>query len=93
MLEKIQRDYVEMKNNEGAAGYEKPHLLYDYPTQPCGDIVVKEDSRTSPEKQADMNADDVQKKLGTYVAPRHQLVTFKLLVLSMPNRILITPRG
>ena len=79
MLEKIQRDYVEMKNNEGAAGYEKPHLLYDYPTQPCGDIVVKEDSRTSAEKQADMNADDVQKKLGMYVAPRHQLVTFQIV--------------
>lgn len=79
MLEKIQRDYVEMKNNEGAAGYEKPHLLYDYPTQPCGDIVVKEDSRTSAERQADANADDVQKKLGTYVAPKHQLVTFQIV--------------
>lgn len=79
MLEKIQRDYVEMKNNEGAAGYEKPHLLYDYPTQPCGDVVVKEDSRTSAEKQADANADDAQKKLGMYVAPKHQLVTFQIV--------------
>ena len=26
-----------------------------------------------------MNADDVQKKLGTYVAPRHQLVTFQIV--------------
>lgn len=79
MLEKIQRDYAEMKNSEGAAGYEKPHLLYDYPTQPCGDIVVKEDSRTSAEKQADANADDAQKKLGTCVAPKHQLVTFQIV--------------
>ena len=79
MLEKIQRDYAEMKNNEGVAGYEKPHLLYDYPTQPCGDIAVKEDSRTSAEKQADANADDTQKKLGTYVAPKHQLVTFQIV--------------
>ena len=75
ILEKIQRDYAEMKNNERTTGYEKPHLLYDYPTEPCGDIIVKEDSRTAAEKQADVDADDVQKKLGTYVAPRHQLVT------------------
>ena len=79
ILEKIQRDYTEMKNNEHTTGYEKPHLLYDYPTEPCGDIIVKEDSRTVAEKQADVNADDVQKKLGTYVAPKHQLVTFQIV--------------
>ena len=79
ILEKIQCDYTEMKNNEHTTGYEKPHLLYDYPTEPCGDIAVKEDSRTSAEKQADANADDTQKKLGTYVAPRHQLVTFQIV--------------
>ena len=79
ILEKIQRDYTEMKNNEHTTGYEKPHLLYDYPTEPCGNIIVKEDSRTVAEKQADVNADDAQKKLGTYIAPRHQLVTFQIV--------------
>ena len=79
LLEKIQRDYVEMKNNEGVKGYQKPKLLYDYPTNACGDIIVKSDTRAAAEKQNDVKAENTQKKLGTYMAPNHRLLTFQIV--------------
>lgn len=79
LLEKIQRDYAEIKGSENVEGYVKPTLIYDYPTETCGDIVVKEDTRTALEKQADASAVETQKKLGTYVAPMHQLLTFQIV--------------
>jgi hypothetical protein len=79
MLDKIQRDYTEMKNNQGMEGYTKPNLVYDYPTEPCGGIITKQDTRSAVEKQADLKAEEVQKKLGTYVAPSHRLLTFQIV--------------
>lgn len=79
LLEKIQRDYAEMKNNENTEGYKKPSLIYDYPTDACGSIAIKEDTRTTIEKQADAKAEEAQKKLGTYVAPSHRLLTFQIV--------------
>ena len=79
MLEKVQRDYAEMKNNEDNKEYQKPSLIYDYPTEVCGDIVVKEDTRTAIEKQAEAKAEEAQKKLGTYVTPTHRLLTFQIV--------------
>ncbi|MFZ1250574.1 MAG: FtsX-like permease family protein [Candidatus Microsaccharimonas sp.] len=79
LLEKIQRDYADMKNNENTKGYKKPSLIYEYPTETCGDIIVKEDARTALEKQADDKAEDAQKKLGTYIAPSHRLLTFQIV--------------
>lgn len=79
LLEKIQRDYADMKNNQNAEGYKKPSLIYEYPAEACGDILVKEDTRTALEKQADNKAEDVQKKLGTYVVPSHRLLTFQVV--------------
>jgi hypothetical protein len=79
MLEKIQQDYAEIESNKNTIGYEKPHLIYDYPTTPCGDIRTKEDTRTTAEKQADAKSEETQKKLGTYVAPSHHLMTFQIV--------------
>jgi hypothetical protein len=79
LLVKIQNDYAEMKSNENNPDYIKPGLIYDYPTKVCGDIVVKEDTRTSLEKQADTKAYNIQKKLGTYITPSHRLVTFEVV--------------
>ncbi|MCA9338323.1 ABC transporter permease [Candidatus Saccharibacteria bacterium] len=79
MLEKIQRDYVEMKNNENSKEYQKPSLIYDYPKEACGDITIKQDTRTAGEKQAELKLEAVQNKLGTYVAPVHKLLTFQIV--------------
>lgn len=79
LLSKIQRDYAEMKANEKIPDYQKPSLLYDYPTEPCGDIIVKSDTRSAQQKRDDAKADDVAKKLGTYVAPAHRTLTFQIV--------------
>lgn len=79
LLEKIQRDYADMKNNEKTEGYKKPGLIYEYPTKVCGDITVKEDTRTASEKQADTQSENAKKKLGTYIAPSHRLLTFEIV--------------
>jgi len=79
MLDKIQRDYTEIESNKNNKNYTKPKLLYDYPTTPCGDIVIKEDTRTTAEKEADADAEEIEKKLGTYIAPEHRLLTFQIV--------------
>lgn len=79
LLSKIQRDYADMKNNANNKEYIKPSLLYDYPSSACGDITVKEDTRTAAEKNAMNDAETIQKKLGTYIAPEHRLITFQIV--------------
>jgi len=79
LLEKIQQDYAAMKTNLNTEGYQQPHLIYDYPKGVCGDLVVKEDTRTALEKQSDTKSIETQKKLGTYVAPNHRLLTFQIV--------------
>ncbi len=79
ILTKIQQDYADMKNNEKTEDYQKPSLLYDYPTTACGDIPIKSDARTTAEKQLDEKDKEIQEKLGTYVAPAHKLLTFQIV--------------
>lgn len=79
LLKKIQQDYTEMQANQDKEGYQKPSVIYDYPTSPCGDIVVKEDTRTTAESAADLEAEEIQKKLGTYMEPEHRLLTFQIV--------------
>jgi len=79
LLDKIQRDFAEMKNNEGNKEYEKPSLTYNYPEGACDGITIKEDTRTVTEKQSEAKLEETQKKLGTYVAPEHKLLTFQIV--------------
>ncbi|PID32747.1 hypothetical protein CR956_00870, partial [Candidatus Saccharibacteria bacterium] len=79
LLDKIQRDYADIKNNENNKNYVKPKLIYDYPAKACGDIVIKQDARTATDKQADAELEANQRKLGSYVAPMHRLLTFQIV--------------
>lgn len=79
MLNKIQSDYAEITANKDNKNYIAPSLQYGYPTTACGAIVTKVDNRTTVEKQADANTEATQRKLGTYVAPEHQLLTFQIV--------------
>ena len=79
LLKKIQQDYIEAKANEANKNYQKPNLIYDYPKQACGDIAVKSDTRTAAEKKSDDSNEANQKKLGTYIEPKHKLLTFQIV--------------
>lgn len=69
MLQKIQRDFSDMENHKNDQNYQAPDLLYEYPTEVCGEIMVKKDTRSKAEKRQAREAEELQKKLGTYIAP------------------------
>lgn len=79
MIQKIQRDYADAVNNKDNKDYIAPSLQYNLPTDACGDITVKNDTRTAAEKATDTKAIEDQKKLGTYIAPDHKLLTFRVV--------------
>lgn len=79
MLTKIQADYVEEVDNSANKEYQAPHLQYAYPTNPCGNITVKQDTRTDAEIKEQNDRDRVDAKLGTYTPPQHRLLTFQIV--------------
>lgn len=79
MLEKIQRDYAEAKNNERNKSYVKPSVTYAYPETPCGPIAIREDSRTHAQRQAEQKQHEANKSLGVAQDPYHQLITFQIV--------------
>lgn len=91
LLEKIQRDYVEMKSNESVAGYQKPTLLYKYPDSACGDITIQSDTRSAAEKAETLKQENDQKKLGTYVKPAHHVLTFEIVGLVYAQPLTFSP--
>lgn len=93
MLEKIQRDYIEIKNNEGNKDYRKPSLIYDYPQEICGGITIKEDTRSPVEKQLEAKNEEAQKKLGLYRAPSHRLLTFQIVGVNYTQPFLDYTKG
>ncbi|MDK2899120.1 MAG: hypothetical protein PWQ10_307 [Patescibacteria group bacterium] len=91
MLDKIQSDYVEMKANVDNENYIKPSLIYNYPETACGDITIKSDTRTYTEKQNAIKLESNQKKLGTYIAPSHKLLTFEIVGLTYAQAFVYSP--
>lgn len=79
MLQKIQRDFSDMENHKNDQNYQAPDLLYEYPTEVCGEIMVKKDTRSKAEKIQAREAEELQKKLGTYIAPQHRLLSFQIV--------------
>lgn len=79
MLQKIQRDFSDMENHKNDQNYQAPDLLYEYPTEVCGEIMVKKDIRSRAEKRQAREAEELQKKLGTYIAPQHRLLSFQIV--------------
>lgn len=78
-IQKIQRDYADVVNNRSNKDFIASALQYNLPIDSCGEITVKSDTRTNDEKASDAKAIDDQKKLGTYVAPEHKLLTFEVV--------------
>lgn len=79
LLYQAQQTANEIELNKDNPNYTKPDLIYGFPTEPCGDIPILSDTRTQAEKNAAIAADETAKKLGTYTAPRHQLVKFQVV--------------
>lgn len=78
-IQKIQRDYADMEAHKDDREYVKPSLIYNLPSEACGDITVKSDTRTTTEKKADAVRVENEKKLGTYVEPAHRVMTYQVV--------------
>jgi len=78
-ITKIQQDYADIEANKNNQNYVKPSLIYTLPSEACGEITVKSDTRTTAEKQAEATRIENEKKLGTYVEPTHRIVTYQIV--------------
>lgn len=90
-IEKIKRDYAEIELHKDDKNYKKPSLLYALPTTACGDITIASDTRSDAEKKREEKAISDQKKLGTYSAPTHHLLTFQIVGLVYAEPFVFNP--
>lgn len=78
-LTKIAQAATEAADHKNDPNYVTPALTYNLPTEPCGAITVKQDKRSAVEKKTEADSIALQKALGTYQAPQHQLLTFMVV--------------
>lgn len=78
-IAQITQTAAEIVKNKDNKDYIKPALIYNPPTETCGGVTIKSDSRTTAEKKTAQQQDDLSKKLGTYTAPDHHLFTFQVV--------------
>ncbi|HEX6461802.1 MAG TPA: ABC transporter permease [Candidatus Saccharimonadales bacterium] len=70
---------TEIEQHKNDKTYVKPTLVYNLPTEVCGDISVKQDSRSIVEKNATAKQEEISKKLGTFEEPLRQLFHFQIV--------------
>lgn len=88
------RTNTEIADNKNNKNYLAPALQYNLSTIPCGDITVKQDTRSAAEKKLADTTEAMQKELGTYKPISHQLLTFQVVgvmsvsdMYSQPNDV------
>lgn len=91
LLDKINTDFIEAEAGKGRDDYVKPSLTYNLPETACSDITVASDTRTPAEKQFAEKLESDQKKLGTYVPPSHQLLTFQIVGVRYSQALIHSP--
>lgn len=69
-------DIAEAKNDPT---YQAPALQYNLPTETCGPLTVKKDTRSAEQKSIDAKQETIQKELGTYQPIEHKILTFQIV--------------
>jgi ABC-type transport system, involved in lipoprotein release, permease component len=65
--------------NQAKDDYVEPAIIYSLPSTACAPVTVKKDNRTPEQKTLDKKTIEEEKKLGIYVAPVSQLLTFQIV--------------
>lgn len=87
------KDLSNIKANVNNKDFVIPVIIYNLPTEPCGEMTVKKDSRTQKERQDDQKNIEIQKRLNAYTEPVSRLIKFKVIgVIDMNERTFSTPR-
>lgn len=76
---KNQRD--EMQRNKNKTGYTAPSLQYNLPTEPCGAVTVKKDTRSAEEKKQANNQLSFKKQFESYEDPAQGVITVRFVGL------------
>lgn len=79
LLQQITQQNSDAETQTKDHPYTPPTLTYNLPTSTCGDLTVKNDSRTAAEKTAAANQEAYQKANGNYQPLTHQLLTFQIV--------------
>jgi hypothetical protein len=69
----------DIKKNKDNKEFSKPTLVYDLPSEPCGNLSINNDTRTNAEKKSTIESEEKEKALGIYHQPVHQLMTFQVV--------------
>jgi hypothetical protein len=59
LLQKAISQIADINANKNKSDYVMPNLQYSLPTEPCGPVIIKKDTRTAEEKQADSHQDEL----------------------------------
>lgn len=74
----IQEELIKNKTNKA---YQKPSLILDYPTVPCGPLTTVSDKRTADEKKLEEKQTEFNRKFGEPVAVS-KLLNFRVIGLA-----------
>ncbi|KRE43632.1 FtsX-like permease family protein [Knoellia sp. Soil729] len=85
-IEQARQVDAEIKANQDKPGYEKPELVLELPTSPCGPVSVVSDTRSESEKQKEANQRAFDNQFTPQDAPKAELLTFQVVgVLPTPQ--------
>ncbi|MEO6020498.1 MAG: ABC transporter permease [Knoellia sp.] len=77
---------ADLAANKDAAGFEKPGLMLELPTNACGSVTVAADSRSDEQKEKDANQRAFDAQFQPQDPPKAELVTFQIVgVLPTPQ--------
>lgn len=71
----------EMVRNKGKRDYVAPALQYNVPTEPCGTVTVKKDTRTAEEKKQLNNELNFKRQFENYEDPVEGLINIRIVGL------------
>lgn len=82
LLAQAQQTTNQAADHSQDENYSSPSLIYNFPTEPCGEVAIKSDARSNQEKQNQAKTDQIAKQLGTYQAPARRMMTFEIVGVS-----------
>lgn len=82
LLQQAKEQEKEMAANKGKAGYTAPALQYAVPTDACGVVAIKKDTRTSEEKKQADNELQFKRTYEVYAEPDQQIMKIRIVGFS-----------
>lgn len=79
LLEQAKNQAREIASNAGKKDYIAPALQYNLPTEACGAVTVKKDTRTAEEKKQTANELTFKRQYEGYKDPEQSIITMRII--------------